>query len=78
MSYFFCYEELHKKRDYSCIDFPQSFILENELKLPGNDYCFKEMSVKENNILKYNRGEESMSVPFVVYCCCSLFTQSSI
>lgn len=77
MSYFFCYEELHKKRDYSCIDFPQSFILENELKLPGNDYCFKEMSVKEN-ILKYNRGEESMSVPFVVYCCCSLFTQSSI
>ena len=78
MSYFFCYKELHKKHDYSCIDIPQSFVLENELKLPASDYCFIEMSVKENNILKYNRGEESMSVPFVVYCCYSLFTQSSI
>ena len=30
------------------------------------DYCYVEMPNKENNILKYNHGENSMKVPFII------------
>ena len=31
------------------------------------DYCYVEMSKEDNKILKYNHGEKSMKVPFIVY-----------
>ena len=30
-------------------------------------YCYLEIPKKDNNILKYNYGEKSMKVPFIVY-----------
>ena len=32
-----------------------------------HDYCYVEMSNKDNNILKYNHVEKSMKVPFIIY-----------
>ena len=31
------------------------------------DYCYVEMPDKDNNVLKYNHGENSMKVPFIIY-----------
>ena len=32
-----------------------------------HDYCHVEMPTKDNNIIKYNHGEKSMKVPFIIY-----------
>ena len=32
-----------------------------------HDYCYVEMSDEDNKILKYNHGEKSMRVPFIIY-----------
>ena len=50
----------------------QSYTTENKLKKhnKGNenhDYCYVEMPEKDNRILKYNQGEKSMKVPFIIY-----------
>ena len=49
-----------------------SFTTENKLKKHKNvcekhDYCYVEMSKEDNKILKYNYGEKSMKVPFIIY-----------
>ena len=31
------------------------------------DYCYVEMPEEDNKILKYNQGEKSMKVPFIIY-----------
>ena len=33
----------------------------------NHDYCHVEMPTKDNNIIKYNHGEKSMKLPFVIY-----------
>ena len=33
----------------------------------NRDYCYVEMPRKDNKILKYNHGEKSMKVPFLIY-----------
>ena len=33
----------------------------------NHDYCHVEMPTKDNNTIKYNQGEKSMKLPFVVY-----------
>ena len=33
----------------------------------NHDYCYVEMSKNDNKNLKYNRGEKSMKVPFIIY-----------
>ena len=33
----------------------------------NNDYCSAEMPTKINKTLKYNHGEKSLKVPFVIY-----------
>ena len=33
----------------------------------NHDYCYVEMSKEDNKILKYNHGEKSMKVPFIIY-----------
>ena len=33
----------------------------------NHDYCHVEMPTKGNNIIKYNHGEKSMKLPFVIY-----------
>ena len=32
-----------------------------------HDYCYIEMSDKDNNTLKYNSGEKSVKIPFIIY-----------
>ena len=42
--------------------------LESHKKICENhDYCHVEMPTKDNNIIKYNHGERSMKVPFIIY-----------
>ena len=33
----------------------------------NQDYCHEEMPTKDNDIIKYNYGEKSMKLPFVIY-----------
>ena len=33
----------------------------------NHDYCNVEMPTKNNNIIKYNQGENSIKLPFVTY-----------
>ena len=33
----------------------------------NHDYCHVEMPTKDNNIIKYNHGEKSMKLPFLIY-----------
>ena len=49
-----------------------SFRTENKLKKHKNvcknhDYYYVEMPKEDKKILKYNHGEESMKVPFIIY-----------
>ena len=58
--------------DFYCLNFFQSYTTENKLKkykkVPENyDYYYVEMPEEDNKILKYNQGEKSMKVPFIIY-----------
>ena len=58
--------------DFYCLNCFYSFTTGNVLKKHENvckdhDYCCVEMLDKNNNILKYNPGEKSMRVPFIIY-----------
>ena len=60
------------KEDFYCLNCFQSNTTENKLKkhkkVCGNhDYCYVEMPQEGNRILKYNPGEKSMNVPFIIY-----------
>ena len=33
----------------------------------NHEYCHVEMPTKDNNIIKYNQGEKSIKLPFIVY-----------
>ena len=50
----------------------RSYRTENKLEAhkkicENHDYCHIEMPTKNNNIIKYNHGEKSMKLPFVIY-----------
>ena len=58
--------------DFYCLNCFCSYSTENKLKKHKNvcedhDYCFVEMPKEDNKILKYNHGEKSMKVPFIIY-----------
>ena len=57
--------------DFYCLNCLQSYTTENKPKKPKNhenhDYCHVEMPEEDNNILKYNEGEKSMKVSFIIY-----------
>ena len=58
--------------DFYCLNFCQSYTTENKLKkhkkvCESHDYCYVEMPEEYNKILKYNEGEKSMRVPFIIY-----------
>ena len=58
--------------DFYCLNCFQSYTTENKLKkhkklCENHDYSYVEMPEKDNKILKYNHGEESMKVPFLIY-----------
>ena len=58
--------------DFYCLNCFRSYTTENKLKkhkkvCENHDYCYVEMPEEYNKILKYNQGEKSMKVPFVIY-----------
>ena len=58
--------------DLYCLNCFRTYTTENKLeshkKVCGNhDYCCTEMPNEDNKILKYNQGEKSMKVPFIIY-----------
>ena len=60
------------KEDYYCLNCFRSNRTRNKLETHKNicenhNYCNVEMPTKDNNITKYNQGEKSIKLPFVVY-----------
>ena len=60
------------KEDFYCLNCFHSYRTENKReahkKICGNhDHCYVEMPTKNNNIIKYNHGEKSMKLLFVIY-----------
>ena len=58
--------------DFYSLNCFRSYSTENKLKkykkiCENHDYCYVEMSEESNKILKYNYGEKSMKVPFIIY-----------
>ena len=58
--------------DFHCLNCFQSYSTENKLKkhkkvCKNYDYCYVEMPEEHNKLLKYNQGEKSMNVPFIIY-----------
>ena len=61
----------HKGHFY-CLSCFNSYSTKKKLKKHRNgcenhDYCYVEMPEKDNKILKYNYGEISIKVPFIIY-----------
>ena len=57
---------------FNCLDCCRSYRTKSKLELhkkicENHDYCKVEMQAEGNNIIKYNLGEKSMKVPFVIY-----------
>ena len=62
---------IHEK-DFYCLNCFHSYRTINKLELhkkicENYDYCHAEMPTKDNNIIKYNHGEKSIKVPFIIY-----------
>ena len=60
------------KEDFYCLNCFHSYRTKNRLdahkKLCENyEYCHIEMPTKNNNIIKYNQGEKSLELPFIIY-----------
>ena len=58
--------------DYYCLNCFQSYRTENKLNVhkkicENHDYCNIEMPSPNNNIIKYNQGEKSLELPFIIY-----------
>ena len=60
------------KEDFYCLNCFHSYRTKNKLEAhkkiyENRDYCRVEMPTKDNNVIKYNHGEKSIKLPFVVY-----------
>ena len=58
--------------DFYCLNCFHAFRTKNKLEEHKNicenhEYCHVEMPTKDNNIIKYNQGEKSIKLPFVIY-----------
>ena len=59
------------KEDFYCLNCFHSYRTENKLEahkkiFENHDYCHVEMPTKRNNIIKYNHGEKSVKLLFVI------------
>ena len=60
------------KEDFYCLNGFHSYRTKNKLELhekicENHNYCNVEMPTKNNNIIKYNQGEKSIKLLFVIY-----------
>ena len=59
-------------KEFYCLNCFHSYRTKNKLEAhkkirENHDYCCVEMPTKDNNVIKYNHGEKSIKLPFVVY-----------
>ena len=59
-------------KDFYCLNCFHSYRTKNKLEshkkiCENHDHCHVEMPNKDNNTIKYNHGEKSMKLPFVIY-----------
>ena len=62
----------NQKEDFYCLNCFHYYNTKNKLKKHKNicenhDYSYVEMPNEDNKMLKYNHGEYSMKVPFIIY-----------
>ena len=60
------------KEDFYCLNCFCAYSTKNKLEVhkkicKNHNYCDVEMPTKDNNTIKYNQGEKSIKLPFVVY-----------
>ena len=60
------------KEDFYCLNCFCAYSTKNKLKehkkiFENNKYCHVEMPSKDSNTIKYNQGEKSIKLPFVIY-----------
>ena len=60
------------EKDFYCLNCFHSYRTKSKLEshkkiCENHDYCHVEMPAKDNNITKYNHGEKSMKVTFIIY-----------
>ena len=60
------------KEDFYCLNCFRSYRTRNKLEVhkkicENRDYCNLEMPTKDNYVIKYNQGEKSIKLPFVIY-----------
>ena len=60
------------KKDFYCLNCFCAYSTKSKLEArkkicENHDYCHVEMPTKDNNTIKYNQGEKSIKLPFVVY-----------
>ena len=58
--------------DYYCLNCFHSYRTENKLKVhkkicENHEYCNIELPSPNNNIIKYNQGDKSLELPFIIY-----------
>ena len=58
--------------DFYCLNCFCAYSTKNKLEehkkiCENHNYCHVEMPIKDNNTIKYNHGEKSMKLPFVIY-----------
>ena len=58
--------------DFCCLNCFCAYSTKNKLEphtkiCENHNYCHVEMPTKDNNTIKYNHGEKSMKLPFVIY-----------
>ena len=52
---------------FYCLNCFHSYSTKGKNVCENHDYCYVEMPEKDNKILKYNHGEKSMKVLFIIY-----------
>ena len=60
------------KEDFYCLNCFHSYRTKNKLEehkkiCENHEYCHVEMPNEENEIIKYNQGEKSIKLPFIIY-----------
>ena len=68
------------KKDFYCLNCFNSYSTEDKPKrhekvCENHNYCYVEMPKEDNKILKYNHGEKSMKVPFIIYADLKFFLE---
>ena len=63
---------LNQKEDFYCLNCFHLYRTKNKLEehkkiCENHDYCHVEMPTKDNNIIKYNQGEKSIKLQFIIY-----------